>query len=91
MKIESKIALNSAAYQLVILIPVLALMAAFQIGMNDRVKAAERTLSELTKVSRAYQASVSECAKERKEWECRAMLGGSAIFMIPSVNLTELK
>jgi hypothetical protein len=58
---------------------------------TGRVSALEGRLSEITAVSRAYQTSVSECAKERKEWECRAMLGGSAIFMVPNLTMTELK
>ncbi len=58
---------------------------------TGKVSALENRLSEITAVRRVYQTSVSECAKERKEWECRAMLGGSAIFMVPNLTMTELK
>ncbi len=72
-------------------LPSVLMMAVATTWLCGRVSTLENRLSEITAVSRAYQASVSECAKERKEWECRAMLGGSAIFMVPNITMTELK
>lgn len=84
MKYDNKLALK-------VFIPSAVLWAVSTAWLCGRVSTLENRLSEITAVSRAYQASVTECAKERKEWECRAMLGGSAIFMVPNLTMMELK
>lgn len=70
----------------------IAFVTGLQHTTSQRIDEMDKRLNELTVVSRRYEASVKDCTNQHKEWECRAMLGGGAIFMVPSfVGKMELR
>jgi hypothetical protein len=92
MKIENRMTLKNTVVTTLLFVLMGAFVAGNQHSTSQRMEEMDKRLNELTVVSRRYEASVKDCTNQHKEWECRAMLGGGAIFMVPSfVGKMELR